>query len=153
MSKRDSVLFVVGYGLNFIVFFGLTMIGGALTWGTPSMIRHAVLGVGASVTFCSSSLGNANGSAHPIDVIFDHPELVDTSSVIFEGSVLGPPNGSGNIVPFLDTIPDLSHSLDSVGGAARSFPVPGIYHAYSHLYPITDTVEIEIRQDSVFKQY
>ena len=80
VAKRDSVMFVVGYGLRWTVTIALTMNMCMLTFGVSG--NQIVLGEGADITFCYSGVVSAT---HPIDVVFDHPAAVDTASAVVQG--------------------------------------------------------------------
>ena len=143
VAKTDSVLFVVGYGLSAKVSLVLTIVmGGLALLLLHNTASKLILGVGAVVSFCSSD------TAHPVNVVFDHPAAVDSGSCVGSGDTL-PATGSGNITPF---VPDMPVGDDTVACRARSFPVAGVYRWHTSLYP-SDTGVLEIRPDSSFKQY
>jgi hypothetical protein len=154
VALRDSVVFRVGYRLNVTVWIVLAAVLGVLT-----VVFHApkvlILGVGATITFCSPN--NTGGATSPItslgipvDVVFDHPEAIDSASTVsasFGQLITVPPSGSGNIAPFAcDTDPDRNCLGDSNQVRSRRFPVAGTYHYHSSLFP-SDTNTILIKKE------
>jgi hypothetical protein len=157
VAKRDSVVFTVGNAIFYDAAIILTSMLGILTlsYRAPKVL---LLGVGATINFmapgCSEFFGGnyVNYEGHPVDVTFDKPALVDTATAQdpdqFPGASL-PPNGSGNIAPFAcDTNPQGRCIVDAANAAntfkSRRFPVAGIYHYHSSLYP-SDTYTIVIK--------
>ena len=151
--EHDSVVFTVGYALNELLVIQNTVnattgqvSGGPVLFGVPPQL---IMGVGAIVTF-------TNRTFTPIDIVFDHPENVDSSSSYFGTTFLfGDPTGSGNIPAFggiysidQNTPPETIVSIFDPGNyAARSFPVAGSYHLQSQLFP-TVKLTLTIRQET-----
>jgi hypothetical protein len=110
------------------------------------------LGVGATINFVAPGChGLSDGPVGvPVDVTFDNPAAVDTATSYDPSQAsLGslPPNGSGNIAAFAcDTINDTTCNIDANMFRSRRFPVAGIYHYHSSLYP-SDTFTIIIKKD------
>jgi hypothetical protein len=147
-------VFTVGYSLHAGVFIYLIAVLGVLTLGYQAP-KVLILGVGATINFCApgTSGGPSSYQGYPVDVTFDDSAAVDTATAVYPSSSLGnqslPPNGSGNIAPFAcDTDPTGAcvYPIDTNMVRARRFPVAGIYHYHSSLYP-SDTFTIMIKKD------
>lgn len=145
VALRDSVRFRIGYTLNFyedaITFTTLRGISRVGFTAPPVMI----LGVGAVVTWWYPY---TSGIALPIDVVFDNPIGVDTATTNIFGQLVVPPNGSGDIAPWVcDTDPTTGACQFSLSlFRSRRFTVPGTYHYHSSLFP-SDTFTIFIKND------
>jgi hypothetical protein len=144
VAEADSVVFVSGYQLSYMVGLILTTVLGILTLGYAGP-KKLILGVGATVTFCNSHVdANSNPApGPPIDIIFDKPDSVKAASLMSQGSVLCPAADSGNILPFGGDTTEGNKNCNNA--ASRSFPVPGVYHWHSTLAP-ADTFEIDIQE-------
>jgi hypothetical protein len=138
-ALRDSVVFTIGYKLNYEIDLTLAVILGVLTLGFGVAPKKLILGIGAVVTFC-------NKSSQPVDVIFDHPAIVDTASCTL-GSTghSAPPTGSGNIAAIYGDTSKYLQISDTSSCRARRFAVPDTYRYHSSLFP-SDTNEIIIQQ-------
>lgn len=150
-TLRDSVAFTVGYAIHPEIFLTLATILGVLTLGVAAP-KKLILGVGSVVTFCSHS-------PQPVDIVFDHPESVDSASCGPLNGHFAQPTGSGNI-PAFGGVMQFDTSFDANGGIARidtnyfsladvvcrRFSVPGVYRYHSTLFP-SDTFELDIRQE------
>lgn len=150
VAKRDSVRFTVGYRINADLNYqpneanGITVstvgVRGALraSFDFPSPL---VLGVGALVVF-------RNQSMHPLDVVFDHTDGVDTASCLSleqyflnnQFPVFAPPTGGGTIAPFGgDTTWMVGRSNFQFDwdqdNRCRRFRVAGVYHYHTSVLP------------------
>lgn len=143
VAKRDSVSFVIGYKLSYLMQIGFSQQPGPRTveFGAP---KRVVLGVNAVVGFvCAANADPYPACDRPVDVVFDHPASIDTGTIRYFGTFDVAPNGRGNIPAFGG---DSLLSADGLATAVRTrrFPVAGIYRYHSGLFP-SDVYEIEIK--------
>ena len=143
VAWQDSVRFTVGYQLSYTVGMVLSVILGVLTLGFVAP-KKLILGVGAVVTFC-------NEAPRPVDVRFDLPPGVDSTSVdsascVIQGTPIPGPHGIGNIPAFGGNYVVPLQPQDTLDCTARRFTKPGLYRYHSTLFP-SDTFEISIQKD------
>jgi hypothetical protein len=146
VARRDSIVFTVGYRTAVDVPIGFNasdnvvycstgfVCGGNHSFGTMVLTTG---GVASFWCYTYTFLGVQYGCKQPVDIVFDHPDLVDTASTAL---VASPPTGSGNIAAF--------QSSTSLADAVRSrrFTQPGVYHFYSTAFP-SDTGTIRVIED------
>jgi hypothetical protein len=73
-----------------------------------------------------------NKYAQPIDVVFDDSTAIETGCPLLLCAFF-PYTGTGNIPPFHQDLTDTS--AFAKGYVGRSFPVAGVYHYHSRLFP------------------
>jgi hypothetical protein len=150
--ERASLAFVVGYALSPTVYMQLDTLLGVPTVEFGGIPPVTTLGVGATVTFgfFYDSAGKfvgplTNYTTWQPNVVFDDSAEVDSAS----GSLYYvpiPASGSGNIPPFGDdTATGLHFYL--ANARARSFPIPGVFKAYSTV-STSDTVVLQIKKEN-----
>lgn len=133
VARRDSVEFTVDFQDSYTINISL---GGPLnapvaTFGAPPTLR---LNVGAVVLFTNIPTIGVPVTYHPVGVVFDHPEDVDTASTNYLGFLTFPQTGGGNISSFGG---DTTQSLDGTINNFRSrrFPIAGTYQYHSTVFP------------------
>jgi hypothetical protein len=85
-----------------------------------------------------------NNYQDPIDIVFDDSTAIAEGCFVLRCGVL-PSTGTGNVPPFYYDDTETDTSAFSLGFIARSFPVAGIYHYHSRLYP-SSTGVIYVRE-------
>jgi hypothetical protein len=134
---RDSLPYIINWpnyqGVQVELITPVNSLTPVLIFAQPYVIVH----VGGTVTW-----GNQN--ALPTDIVFDD------STDVAEGCFLGfcdafPPTGTGNILPFYLDPTGQDTSVFAQGIVTRSFPVAGVYHYHSRLYPASTGI-VDVRE-------
>jgi hypothetical protein len=130
-TLQDSIRYTVSWPLLQVVnIVSVTPVGSltpVLTFDRPVVSVN----VGGSVAW-------VNASPQKIDIVFDDSTDVQQGCVsIIAGICFWPYTGAGNIPPFYTDASGTDPSVFAGGRVVRSFPVVGIYHIHSRLFPST----------------
>jgi hypothetical protein len=142
-------MFTIGYQAATNVAVGFTASGKAIYCASSQICAgngsfgKIVIARGGVVSFWCLSYINPETNLpalciKPVDIVFDHPELVDSASTPATGV---PATGSGNIALFHADI-----SAFNDGARSRRFTQAGVYRFYSTIGP-SDTAAIQVLED------
>jgi plastocyanin len=133
VAERDSIQYIINYPLWNLIF--IVPLQAPVLVFSPSRIEVAA---GGYISFW-------NYNDQPVDVVFDDSATVDSVPADVASELGAPPGqGQGNIPPFFSDPTGTDTSVFSKGVVARQFPVAGIYHIHSRLYPAMSGV-IDVR--------
>jgi hypothetical protein len=127
LLQKDSIQYIVGWPRFQGVYVKSVTPANSLTPVLTFVPAAIVLDVGGTV-------GWQNLRSEPIDVVFDDSTDVQAGCYYFLCNFFRF-SGTGNIPPFYVNATGTDTSVFAVGLVARSFPVAGIYHYHSRLYP------------------
>jgi hypothetical protein len=135
VAMSDSLRYVINWPQYQNMSIVMTVPPNGRTPIPTFQLPSVTIGVGGTVAWL-------NYSAPRIDIVFDNPAAID-SGCVYRDCSAAPTTGVGNVpASYLDP----ASTGFGIGFAARSFPVAGVYHYHSTLYP-SSTGVIYVRED------